>query len=212
MRVAMKVQCPGCSAVYNIDDSKIPDQGKHGRCTKCGRRFLISKKAAPKAKKPSRPSANRKPAANRTAAAVRPKPRPKEKPKARPTDWQESKYNRLYKHIHKYYVSKDQDFRFYISSFCFAYKSIESEDYIRQEVAKLRALTEENRATALQAQAEGNQQNLQALQIENNRYRCSLAIFREILAIRRHFAEQGMTAGLNEIYTVLRDVDLAYVR
>jgi predicted Zn finger-like uncharacterized protein len=40
----MKVQCPNCRAVYNIDDSKIPEKGTHATCSKCKTRFEIKKK------------------------------------------------------------------------------------------------------------------------------------------------------------------------
>ena len=40
----MKVQCPNCRAVYNIDDSKIPEKGTHANCSKCKTRFEIKKK------------------------------------------------------------------------------------------------------------------------------------------------------------------------
>jgi len=39
----MKVQCSNCKAVYNIDDSKIPEKGAHATCSKCGTRFEIKK-------------------------------------------------------------------------------------------------------------------------------------------------------------------------
>jgi len=41
----MKVQCPNCRAVYNIDDSKIPEKGTHANCSKCKTRFEIKKKS-----------------------------------------------------------------------------------------------------------------------------------------------------------------------
>ena len=39
----MKAQCPKCNAIYNIDDSKIPDKGAHATCAKCKTRFQIKK-------------------------------------------------------------------------------------------------------------------------------------------------------------------------
>jgi len=39
----MKGECPNCGAVYQIDDSKIPDEGGYGRCPKCQTRFFIKK-------------------------------------------------------------------------------------------------------------------------------------------------------------------------
>lgn len=40
----MKAQCPNCHAVYNIDDSKIPEKGAQATCAKCKTRFEIKKK------------------------------------------------------------------------------------------------------------------------------------------------------------------------
>ena len=39
----MKVMCPQCKAVYQIDNSRIPNKGIHGRCPKCNERFFIRK-------------------------------------------------------------------------------------------------------------------------------------------------------------------------
>ena len=39
----MKAKCPKCGAVYNVDESKIPDSGAHANCAKCKTRFLIEK-------------------------------------------------------------------------------------------------------------------------------------------------------------------------
>ncbi len=38
----MKFNCPGCQAGYSIDENKIPSQGTHSRCKKCGTRFLLT--------------------------------------------------------------------------------------------------------------------------------------------------------------------------
>ena len=43
----MKAQCPKCKAVYNIDDSKIPEKGAHATCPKCKNRFPIKKDKEP---------------------------------------------------------------------------------------------------------------------------------------------------------------------
>ena len=40
----MRIQCPKCEAVYQIDDSKIPEKGIHVTCKKCKTRFRIIKK------------------------------------------------------------------------------------------------------------------------------------------------------------------------
>jgi predicted Zn finger-like uncharacterized protein len=47
----MKAQCPNCKAVYNIDDSKIPEKGAHVTCKKCQTRFPIKKSASVQTKK-----------------------------------------------------------------------------------------------------------------------------------------------------------------
>lgn len=39
----MKVQCPNCKAVYNIDDSKVPEKGVKASCPKCKTRFTLKK-------------------------------------------------------------------------------------------------------------------------------------------------------------------------
>ena len=39
----MRVQCPNCEAVYQIDASKIPEKGIHATCKKCKTRFHIVK-------------------------------------------------------------------------------------------------------------------------------------------------------------------------
>jgi len=41
----MKAQCPNCKALYNIDDSKIPEKGAHVTCSKCQTRFEVKKTA-----------------------------------------------------------------------------------------------------------------------------------------------------------------------
>lgn len=39
----MKARCPNCNAIYNIDESKIPEKGAHATCAKCKTRFQIKK-------------------------------------------------------------------------------------------------------------------------------------------------------------------------
>ena len=41
----MKVTCLDCGAVYQIDDSKIPDKGAYAKCKKCQTRFFIKKES-----------------------------------------------------------------------------------------------------------------------------------------------------------------------
>jgi len=40
----MKVTCPKCEAVYQIADSRIPNEGIYGRCPKCNERFFLKNK------------------------------------------------------------------------------------------------------------------------------------------------------------------------
>jgi predicted Zn finger-like uncharacterized protein len=52
----MKVTCPGCGHVSQIDASKIPEKGVQTKCRKCDARFLLTRKGAvapAKAKKPA---------------------------------------------------------------------------------------------------------------------------------------------------------------
>jgi predicted Zn finger-like uncharacterized protein len=37
----MKIQCPQCSAVYNIDESKIPEKGGRLQCKKCPEKIFV---------------------------------------------------------------------------------------------------------------------------------------------------------------------------
>lgn len=46
----MKGECPNCGAVYQIDNSKIPDEGGYGRCPKCQTRFFIKKEFSSQSK------------------------------------------------------------------------------------------------------------------------------------------------------------------
>jgi predicted Zn finger-like uncharacterized protein len=39
----MKIQCPSCSDILNVDDNKIPDTGVYVNCKKCETEFLIKK-------------------------------------------------------------------------------------------------------------------------------------------------------------------------
>jgi len=43
----MKVKCPGCMSVYNIDDTKIPEAGARVKCPKC-QNVLVVKKPPPR--------------------------------------------------------------------------------------------------------------------------------------------------------------------
>ena len=39
----MKAKCPSCGAVYNVDESKLPESGAHANCAKCKTRLHIEK-------------------------------------------------------------------------------------------------------------------------------------------------------------------------
>jgi predicted Zn finger-like uncharacterized protein len=39
----MKIRCPKCNTLYNIDESKIPEKGAYVRCKKCQNKFHIEK-------------------------------------------------------------------------------------------------------------------------------------------------------------------------
>ena len=39
----MKVQCEKCNAEYNIDDSRVPDEGLQIKCPQCSATFVVSK-------------------------------------------------------------------------------------------------------------------------------------------------------------------------
>ncbi|MBW2032887.1 MAG: zinc-ribbon domain-containing protein [Deltaproteobacteria bacterium] len=41
----MKVQCSGCKAAFQINDSKIPEKGAYAICPKCKTRFYIKKES-----------------------------------------------------------------------------------------------------------------------------------------------------------------------
>ena len=46
----MKIQCPDCGSVYQIDDSKIPElppTGAIANCKKCNKRFRFGEQTAP---------------------------------------------------------------------------------------------------------------------------------------------------------------------
>ena len=48
----MKAECPNCEAVYQLDDSKIPEKGVYATCAKCQTRFHVKKE--PKIQKEER--------------------------------------------------------------------------------------------------------------------------------------------------------------
>lgn len=39
----MKAKCPECGAVYNVDETKLPEKGAYANCAKCKTRFHIKK-------------------------------------------------------------------------------------------------------------------------------------------------------------------------
>lgn len=46
----MKIRCPKCKAVSNVDAAKIPPQGARVRCPRCKTRFLLKRKSKPGSK------------------------------------------------------------------------------------------------------------------------------------------------------------------
>ena len=50
----MKAKCSKCGAVYNVDDSKIPENGAYATCAKCKTRFRIEKQVPVKTEAPAR--------------------------------------------------------------------------------------------------------------------------------------------------------------
>ena len=40
----MKIECPKCGTVHQINESKIPDIGAYGKCRECKSRFFVDKK------------------------------------------------------------------------------------------------------------------------------------------------------------------------
>ena len=51
----MKVRCPKCGTVSNVDSEKIPDEGMHARCPKCNNRMFLRKPGQPQPSAESRP-------------------------------------------------------------------------------------------------------------------------------------------------------------
>ena len=43
----MKILCPNCSAVYNLDDDKVPENEVTVRCKKCHHKIHIKKSLEP---------------------------------------------------------------------------------------------------------------------------------------------------------------------
>jgi len=41
----MKIKCPECKTVHNINEAKIPEKGAYARCKKCNHRFLVKKQS-----------------------------------------------------------------------------------------------------------------------------------------------------------------------
>src|SRR5690606_9872467 len=39
----VNVECPGCSAPYNVSEKRIPASGLKMRCPKCGESFVVDK-------------------------------------------------------------------------------------------------------------------------------------------------------------------------
>lgn len=189
----MKAQCPHCQAVYKINEAKIPPRGVYGRCTRCRKRFFISRKSTVKSE----------------AAAD---PAPKEYLSLDLDGWKETKYTRMYHLIDRYYRSRDENSRYYISSFCLTYTAIASGEFIKKEVIRLKKELNQNREAMVRARSDKDRRMVERLELENTRHRAMISIFKDILNFGAHFAGQGETVSYNEILTVLKDVELAHLK
>jgi predicted Zn finger-like uncharacterized protein len=188
----MKAQCPHCQAVYNISEAKIPPQGTYGRCTRCKKRFFISRQSTVK-----------------PGTAV--DPAPKEYLSLDVDGWKDTKYNRMYRLIDRYYRSRDENSRYYISSFCLTYTTMASGDFIRKEVIRLKKELNRNRTAMARARSDKDRRTMERFELENRRHRAMISIFKDILNFGAYFAGQGEAVSYNEILTVLKDVELAHL-
>lgn len=48
-----KVECPGCTAPYQVDERRVPSSGLKMRCPKCGVSFQVERPADPRQTGPS---------------------------------------------------------------------------------------------------------------------------------------------------------------
>ncbi len=51
----MIIKCENCQAKFRLDDSKIPEQGRKVRCSKCSHVFFVQKELLPSAPPPQEP-------------------------------------------------------------------------------------------------------------------------------------------------------------
>ncbi|MEM9070418.1 MAG: tetratricopeptide repeat protein [Myxococcota bacterium] len=71
----VKVECPSCSAPYDLDERRLPASGLRMRCPKCGASFHVNRDGSVKdAKASARPPAKKAP--KKTAIGIAPPPPP----------------------------------------------------------------------------------------------------------------------------------------
>ena len=214
----MQAQCPKCKAVYDVDETKVPEQGRYARCTVCKSRFFISRpdksrpsghgeQTKPRPKPKSRKPENPEPAASQARPkAAKPKPKP-----ASSQAWKETAYQKLYRRVTKYYHGKDGGFKYHIAAFCLAHREITSLDQIKSEIRKHSEQLGEVQKT-LASGKPMNRSDLEGLRSESLRHRTMIQIFKDIAIIQASFQKQGLKITLNQVLTVLKDVELAYMR
>lgn len=85
----MIVQCENCQAKFRLDDSKVPEQGRKVRCSKCKHVFFVRKepgpslRPVPEAKEQARKDEAWEPAAPVQETSVPPEPEPSFEPTVR---------------------------------------------------------------------------------------------------------------------------------
>jgi predicted Zn finger-like uncharacterized protein len=207
----MKVQCPNCQAQYQVDPAKIPAKGRGAKCSSCGRRFVIQPPG-------QRPAPKRKAASSHPAGVSKQTDPPKQKAQKQPAarssarPLKKSTYQTLYQRMFDYYQSRDQGYRYVISAFSFAYRDLSSTDFIRSEVKRLVAETESKQKELGRYQREGDERAAQATKDEIQRNRGMISVFRDLIEHRRKLMDQGVVASVGQIYSVLRDVELVFLR
>lgn len=198
----MKIKCENCQAVYTIDPARIPAGGKHGKCTQCGDRIFIPKPPVPR----------KSGSVLKQPRIINSSPRAAGSPKTRPSkvgDWKETKYSKLYRRLLEYHQSQDEDFQYYINSFCFLTREIPSAQALKTEVSRLKALIETNLSEIKTSHDKGHLERAEGLESENRRYRGMIRICKDLVALNQEFKKKGLEASFNELLTVLKDVDLA---
>ena len=174
----MKVRCPACGATYDVDQSRLPAEGRTARCTRCRTRFLIKFQG-------KRPNID--------------------------LDWKTSKYDKIYSLVDRYYRSRSEDFRFALAALCVAHRDLPGGKYVRAEVRRLKQKANELEKAVLEAEAESSRADVEIMEAEARRCTDMIQAFRDIAAIGAHLVGQGRPATYSEIFTVLKDVELAWL-